>query len=483
MPNTLFNKPSVSAPLHSHTLLWLVAIGFFMQMLNGTIVNTALPGIAQELGKSPLRMQWVLVSYMLVNALLIPCSGWLADHFGTRRVFASAITLFIIGSMICAAAPSITILILGRIVQGAGAAVMVPVGRLAVLRSYPKEHFLRALNFVMIPGLIGQVIGPTLGGWLVQSLSWHWVFLVNVPVGVIGVIATLKAMPDLRAPERDPFDFSGYLFLAVAMVTFSLSLDGFASLGLQRAVVLLLLIAGITTMVSYWLHAQRVQYPLFTPALFKVLSFKIGILGNLFARIGSSSMPFMLPLLMQVGMGFGPAKAGMMMLPVAIAAIFAKQIATPLIGRFGYRTVLIANTLILGGIIALFALMPQDPPLITLLVLLACFGAVNSLQFTAMNTVTLKDLESDTASSGNTMLSMTQMIASSLGISVASAVLQAFNDMLAGSETTGVYAIGAFRLSFITIGAMTCLAALIFWQLNRDGRGAPGAHSRKQASS
>ncbi|CAK7017153.1 multidrug transporter subunit MdtD [Saezia sanguinis] len=455
------------------TLLWLVAIGFFMQTLDSTIVNTALPSIAKDLNESPLHMQWVLVSYMLTNAMIIPASGWLADRFGTRKIFSIAIVLFIIGSAICAFSPNLSVLVGGRVVQGCGAAMLMPVGRLAVLRTFPKDRFLKAMSFVTIPGLIGQVIGPTLGGWLAEMLSWHWVFLINLPIGIAGVVATWHAMPDKRAPAVDPFDITGYLYLAVAMVAISLSLDGFSSLGLERALVVLLLVLGLAACAIYWLHAQRAAHPLFNRSLFKVNSFKVGILGNIFARIGTGSMPFMLPLFMQTQLDYSPAQAGMMMLPVAFAAIFAKRMATSLIGNFGYRWVLTGNTLLLGAMIASFALMSREQPLILSLLLLACFGAANSLQFTAMNTVTLKDLDGTTASSGNTMLSMTQMLSMSLGVSIASTILQAFNDMLTHSLVKDA-SLTAFHLSFVLIGVMSCIASLIFWHLPADRR--PKAH-------
>lgn len=461
---------SASAPVASQppkTLLWLVAIGFFMQTLDGTIVNTALPGMAVSLGESPLQLQWVVIAYMLTMAMVIPASGWLADRFGTRRIFFSAIVLFVIGSTLCAASHDLNLLVGGRIIQGIGGAMLLPVGRLAVLRSYPKDQFLRAMSFVMIPGLIGPLVGPTLGGWLVEYASWHWIFLINIPVGIVGAIATWAAMPDKR-PEGGigSFDLPGYAMLAISMVALSLSLDGFASLGIGRATVVVLLIIGLATTTAYWLHAQRSVAPLFPPSLFRIGSFRVGILGNVFARIGSGSMPFLIPLLMQVALGYSPSEAGMLMLPVAIAAIFAKRIATGLIVRFGFRRVLTANTVFLGILIASFSLTAPEQPLVLRMLQLALFGAINSLQFTAMNTVTLKDLGTHQASSGNTMLSMTQMLSMSLGVSVASAVLGAFTEIFSHAHDGNTLA--AFHASFACIGIMTSAAAWIFWQLADD---------------
>lgn len=200
-------------------LLWLVSIGFFMQTLDGTIVNTTLPAMARSFGESPLRMQSVVVAYSLTMAMLIPASGWLADRFGTRRVYMLAIALFVVGSVTCAAAQSLNQLVAARVLQGLGGALLLPVGRLAVLRAFPRDRFLHAMSVIAIPGLVGPLIGPTLGGWLTQVASWHWVFLINIPVGLLGLAATLRYMPDITQPAPKRFDLTGYLYLAFGMVS------------------------------------------------------------------------------------------------------------------------------------------------------------------------------------------------------------------------------------------------------------------------
>ena len=232
-------------------LLWLVAVGFFMQTLDATIVNTALPAMAQSLGESPLRMQSVVVAYSLAMAMLIPASGWVADRFGARRVYFLAIVFFVAGSVFCALSHSLTQLVAARVVQGLGGALLLPVGRLVVLRTFPREKFLQAMSFVAIPGLIGPLIGPTLGGWLVEVASWHWIFLINVPVGLLGCAATMRYMPGVAAPTVARFDLAGYLMLAFGMVALSLALDGLASLGLRQASVLVLMIFGLASLVAY----------------------------------------------------------------------------------------------------------------------------------------------------------------------------------------------------------------------------------------
>jgi EmrB/QacA subfamily drug resistance transporter len=442
-----------------------VATGFFMQTLDTTIVNTALPAMAHSLGERPLRMQSVVIAYALTMAMLIPASGWVADRYGIRRAFMTAIVLFVIGSALCAASRTLVQLTASRVVQGAGGAMLLPVGRLAVLRAFPRERLLQAMSVVAIPGLVGPLIGPTLGGWLVEIASWHWIFLINIPIGLAGCAATALYMPEDRMAEVPRFDLGGYGLLALGMVATSFALDGLSELGFQHATVLILLIFGLVSLVAYWLRAAQQPHPLFPPKIFETPTFSIGLLGNLFARLGSSSMPFLVPLLLQVSLGYTPFHAGMLMLPTSAAAMFSKQLVTPLITRVGYRRMLVVNTILVGAMMASFALISPTQPLWLMIVQLAIFGGVNSLQFTAMNTVTLIDLKGVEASSGNSLLSMVQMLCMSLGVAAAGGLLATFvNAYGHGHELT------AFHYTFICVGLMTAASAWIFWQLSSDVR-------------
>jgi EmrB/QacA subfamily drug resistance transporter len=444
-------------------LLWLVAVGFFMQTLDATIVNTALPAMAQSLGESPLRMQSVVIAYTLAMAMLIPATGWIADRFGTRRIYLIALSLFTVGSLFCAWSPTLNYLVASRVIQGIGGAMLLPVGRLAVLRAFPREQFLAAMSVVTIPGLVGPLIGPAVGGSLVEYASWHWIFLINIPVGIAGCIATMRFMPDSRPQATVPFDVAGYALLSASMVAISLSLEGLSELGMRRAVVSVLLIIGLVCLAAYWLRAAHRPDPLFPLELFKVETFSVGLLGNLFARIGSGCMPFLIPLLLQIALGYTPFEAGLMMIPVAAAAIMVKRFATPLIRHTGYRNVLIVNTVLVGLTICSFALVAPQQPFWMRVVQLAVLGAVNSMQYTAMNTLTLKDLEGVLASSGNSLLSMVMMLSISLGVAAAGALLATFAALINGSG--GARPLAAFHATFVSMGLITAASAAIFWQL------------------
>ena len=452
--------PTSRPPRSLRPLLWLVAMAIFMQALDTTIVNTALPAIARSLQRSPLQMQAVIFSYSLAMAIVIPASGWLADRFGTRRVFLTAIAGFTAGSLCCALATDVTSLVAARILQGVGGACLLPVGRLAVLRAVPREQFLGAMSFIAIPAMIGPLMGPTLGGWLVGIADWHWIFLINLPIGVVGFCAALKILPDHQGGRAPRFDLPGYLLLAAGMVALALSLDGLSDGGLPGVAVLLLAIGGLGAILGYWLHAAQVPAPLFPLSLFQVPSFRIGIAGNLFARVGSGAMPMLMPLLLQLHAGLDPMHAGLMMIPMTLAGMASKQVVVPLVTRFGYRTVLVVNTVLVGLAMASFALFDPAASLIVQVLHIAAFGAVNALQFSAMNTITLRGLDDARASAGNSLLSMVMMLANGFGVAVAGSLLAAFSRHQGGVAD-------ALQWTFVCVGAVTAVTALLFAQLDR----------------
>ncbi|PZQ36908.1 MAG: MFS transporter, partial [Ectopseudomonas oleovorans] len=432
-------------PRTARLLPWIVAIAFFMQTLDGTILNTALPAMAGDLNEDPLRMQSVVIAYMLTVALLIPASGWVADRFGTRRIFFGAIALFSLGSLLCALSESLSMLIGARVIQGLGGALMMPVGRLVVLRAYPRSELVRIMSFITLPGLLGPLIGPSLGGWLVEVASWHWIFLINLPVGLLGCWAVWRHMPDLRGPERSRFDSVGFLLFGAAMLLITVALEGLGELHLPTMRVVLLLLGGMACLAAYWLRAGRIEQPLFAPSPFHTRSFAVGIIGNLFARLGSGALPFLTPLLLQLAMGYSPAQAGMSLIPLALAAMAAKPLARPLIERLGYRNILTSNTLLLGALIASLALVDAQTSTLQLIIQLSLIGACNSLQFTAMNTVTLIDLDDREASSGNSLLSVVVQLAMGLGVASAAALLSGFSRELGDSG----HVLEAFQATYL----------------------------------
>jgi EmrB/QacA subfamily drug resistance transporter len=452
-------------------LLWIVAAGFFMQTLDTTIVNTALPSMAVSLHENALAMRPVVVAYSLTMAMITPASGWLADRFGTRRVYFTAILLFVLGSLLCAGSNSLHELVMARVLQGVGGSMLLPIGRLAVLRSVPSEQYISALAFISVAGQIGPVFGPVMGGLFVQTITWHWIFLINVPIGVVGLLAVRRYLPVGTTFKAAPFDFIGCGLLSLCMLAFSLALD--VPTQTHRALWSAgLFVLSVLSALGYVAYAKRREYPLFRLELFREANFRVGLIGNLVCRIGCSAMPFLLPLLMQLQLGYTPLHAGLMMLPTALGGTLSKSWVAPLIKRVGYGQFLLVNTVAVGALIVSFALMSPSWPLAVSIAQLALFGATNSMQFAAMNGVTLEGVPREDAGSANSLFSMVQMLAIGLGVTIGGSLVSVFAGHL-GSTALG------FRWTFVCVGTITLLSAMVFRRLDvarfRAGRPAASA--------
>ncbi|BFI61489.1 putative multidrug resistance protein MdtD [Yersinia pseudotuberculosis] len=445
--------------------LWIVAFGFFMQTLDTTIVNTALPSIAASLGENPLRMQSVIVSYVLTVAVMLPASGWLADRIGVKWVFFSAIILFTFGSLMCAQSATLNELILSRVLQGVGGAMMVPVGRLTVMKIVPREQYMAAMAFVTLPGQIGPLVGPALGGFLVEFASWHWIFLINLPVGVSGALATLLLMPNHKMSTRR-FDISGFIMLAIGMATLTLALDGHTGLGLSPLAIAGLILCGVIALGSYWWHALGNRFALFSLHLFKNKIYTLGLVGSMSARIGSGMLPFMTPIFLQIGLGFSPFHAGLMMIPMIIGSMGMKRIIVQVVNRFGYRRVLVNATLLLAVVSLSLPLVAIMGWTLLMPVVLFFQGMLNALRFSTMNTLTLKTLPDRLASSGNSLLSMAMQLSMSIGVSTAGILLGTFAHHQVATNTPTTHS--AFLYSYLCMAIIIALPALIFNRVPPD---------------
>lgn len=451
----------------SPKLPWLAAIAMFMQSLDSTILNTALPTIAKDLHHSPLSMQGVVISYALTLALLIPMSGWLSDKYGTKRIFSVAVFLFTLGSFACAQSNTFTQLVCSRILQAVGGSMMVPVSRLALIYAYPKDKLLSVINFVTMPALVGPLVGPLLGGWLVDVANWHWIFLINIPIGIIGLIFTQYVMPNFtRLGKR--FDFIGFVLFSMALISLSLTLE-LGSEGSSvnwKSLIVTLLVAALFG-ILYVLYAKRVNNPIIDLRLLRIRTLRIGIIGNLCTRLGVGSVPFLLPQMLQIAFLHTSTQSGMVMMASALATIVAKSQVVPLVKRFGYKTVLISNTIILAIVIAMFALPNKTTPLLLLVPILVVYGTVNSIQMSSMNTISLADLTPEVASNGNSMVTITQQLSMSFGVSVGAMILRTFESIewISNGDIER-----SFKFTFITLGVITLLSATVFTKL-RAGDG------------
>jgi EmrB/QacA subfamily drug resistance transporter len=447
-------------------LPWVVASALFMEQLDSTIVNTGIPAIASSLQVTPLSLKAVVTSYILSLAVCIPVSGWLAERYGSRRVFIGAVVLFTVSSIACGLAVSSPMLVAARVPQGIAAAMMMPVGRIALVRTFAKGELLRAMNFVIIPALLGPLLGPTVGGLIVHWLSWRQLFFVNVPVGLAAIWFGHRYMPDYRSDERRPLDWAGLLLFGGGAALLSWLLEVFGEHALGAVEVLVPLAVSLALLGAYGWHALRVPHPLLRLQLFRTRTFRVAVLGGFVTRLGIGGMPLMLPLLLQLGLGFPAWQAGLLMMPAALAAMAMKVISAFMLRRWGYRRVLVVNTLLVGCAIATYALVDRTTPVAVLIALGFTTGFFNSLQFSSMNSMAYADIGEADAAMASTIASTMQQMSLSFGLAGASLVAAWF---LGGRAQTDPAAITpALHHAFLTLAALTWLSSLAFRTLRPE---------------
>jgi EmrB/QacA subfamily drug resistance transporter len=439
----------------------ILATSIFMQMLDSTILNTSITAIARDLHESPLEMQNAIISYVLTLALFMPVSGFLSDKFGTRKVFIFALFLFSLGSLFCALSQSLTHLVFARVVQGIGGSLMTPVGKLALIKTFPKNELLKAMNFSIIPALIGPVLGPLVGGYMVDYLSWHWIFLINIPFGIIGILLSLRFMPDYKSPIID-FDLKGFLIFAAASLLLSISLELFGNT-VRLSPVLVLLMSGFLMLYWYYRHAVKDNNPLFPLNLFQVRTFRVGIIGNLATRLGYSSIPLLLPMMIQIAYRQSALTSGWIVAPMALTAIFGKSFVIKILNNFGYRKTLMFNTFIIGILICALAIPTIHTSIYWYIPILAVLGFFNSIQFTSMNSISIADLRNYHTSSGNSLVSVNQQLAIGFGIALGLLVLKLFQ-----GDVKLIH--NEIRYTFLVVGSLTILSGFVFRRLHfKDG--------------
>jgi len=455
-------------------LPWLVAVAFFMQALDTTILNTAVPGIAHALGVAPLSMKAVLASYTLSLAVFIPVSGWMANRFGTRRVFSGAIGIFTAGSLLCGLSRNIHLLVAFRILQGCGGAMMVPVGRLTLVRAFGKSELVRVMSFVAVPGLVGPMLGPLAGGLITGYAHWSVIFFLNVPIGIAGLYLIERHLPDYREAQTPPLDLTGLVLFSSGIALLSYVLEVFGEHRLASAAIAALLASSLVLLAAYGLHASRTLYPLLNLVLFRIRTFRAAVSGGFFTRISISGIPFLLPLLYQVGLGYTPVESGLLMMPQAIAAMSLKMTMPRILARFGYRAVLVSNTAMLGVLILLFATIGAATPLWLLGTQLFAFGFFSSLQYTSMNTLVYADVSGAAASDASTIASTGQQLSLSFAVAVASLVTALF--LPDRFHTSSAEMIHGIHEAFVALGIATIISTLSFAGLRRDDGSAVSRH-------
>jgi EmrB/QacA subfamily drug resistance transporter len=450
-------------------LPWLVGVALFMESLDTTILNTAVPAVASALHVAPLSMKAVLASYTLSLAIFIPISGWTADRFGTRKVFSSAIALFTLGSCFCGMSSNIHMLVTCRILQGMGGAMMVPVGRLTLVRAFPKSELIRAMSFVSIPALIAPMLGPIAGGLIVAYLHWRFIFFLNVPIGLLGLLLVHLHLPDYREENTHPLDYVGLILFGSGIALLSYVLEIFGEHTLSTGEISGLLALSLILLAGYIIHGKEIAYPLLRLTLLKIRTFRVAVLGSLVTRIGIGGVPFLLPLLYQIGLGYAPVQSGLLIMPQALGALSVKAVMRPALRMFGYKTVLLANTIAIGILLAAFARIGKETPAALIVLLQFCYGWFTSLQYTCMNTLVYADTDEEEASSASSIASTMQQLSISFGVALAGMMSALFLSNSAASMSHQV--IRGIHDAFMTLGGLTVISALVFAGLRASDGG------------
>ncbi|MBS0461811.1 MAG: MFS transporter [Proteobacteria bacterium] len=441
----------------------IVACALFIENMDSTAIATSLPMMARDLGTDPIALKLALTAYLLALAVFIPVSGWIADRFGARRTFMAAIGVFLLGSLACAACNSLETLVAARFVQGMGGALMVPVGRLVLLRAIPKSELVAAWSWLAIPALVAPVLGPPLGGFITTYFHWRWIFGINLPMGLLGIELARRYIPDVREDVK-PLDWRGF---ALSGFGLALAMFGFSTLGrhlVSLPVALTCLLLGLAASIGYVVHARRHPHPLLDLRLFRLPTFRAGVLGGGVFRVGIGAIPFLLPLMLQLGFGLDPLHSGLLTFASAIGAIGMKTIATRVLKRLGFRDVLRFNALVCAAMLAGYGLFRSSTPHALIVGTLIVAGCFRSLQFTSLNAISFAEVEPAHMSQATSLSGMMQQFSLSLGVAVAGYALQLVGWVTGHAPT----AAASFGPAFVIVGALSGVSAWWMWRLPVD---------------
>lgn len=453
----------------------IIACALFMENLDSTVLSTSLPAIARDLGEDPIALKLAVTSYLLSLAIFIPASGWVADHFGARLIFRLAIGIFVTGSILCGLATGIEGLVFGRVVQGMGGAMMVPVGRLVILRSIAKAELVGALAWLTVPALIGPIVGPLIGGFITTYISWRWIFWINVPIGVLGVYLATRFLPDVRAADPGPFDGRGFALLGTGL---SLAVVGSTSFGLgyfPRSWNVAMLVAGIGLLALYVWHALGRERPILDLRLLKIVTFRSSILGGSLFRIGVGATPFLLPLMLQYGFGLTAFQSGMLTFIAGVGALAMKISAQPILRTLGFRTALIGNSIVASIFVAVPAFFTEVTPVQAMMAALLVGGFFRSLQFTAINALAYADIDQDRMSRATSFTSVAQQLSISLGVSIGAFVLEGVR--LARGDASILTE--DFPTAFFVVAGISLMSVVFFLRLPPSAGEEMSGHRRR----
>jgi EmrB/QacA subfamily drug resistance transporter len=439
----------------------VIAGAFFMDGLDSSIISTSLPQMAASFHVSPPQMSAAITSYLISLAIFIPISGWIADRFGARSVFCAAIGFFTMGSVLCGLSESLTALVISRIVQGFGGAMMTPVGRLILTRTFPKNQLMRAMSYYMLPGMLGPTMGPLVGGFITTNFSWHWNFFINVPLGALGIALALRFIPLIRMPRPPIFDIRGFLIIAAGLGTAQFAIENLGRHTLEPVTEAGLLALAAATLVAYGAYALRRPSPVLELRMFKQRTFAIAVLAGSVLRAGIATVPFLLPLLLQVGFGLDPFHSGLLTFLNTAGSMSMRAGVAHLVRRYGFRRVFLAGAMVTAAMMAGFASFAMSTPHVLIAAYLFCFGVLRSAQMIGMGTLAYSDVRHEDMSKATSIFALCQRLSQSLGVGISASLLAA----LSGA---GAITIGDFRIVFVSVALLMASSALGFRRLKAE---------------
>jgi EmrB/QacA subfamily drug resistance transporter len=467
--------PGPETGVRVRTIALVVASALFMENIDSTILATALPTIAADLNVNPLSLKLALTSYLVSLAIFIPPSGWVADRYGARRVFAAAVLVFLAGSLACTLATSLSGFVVARFLQGMGGAMMVPVGRLIVARSTPKKDFVGAMAWLTTPALLGPVLGPLVGGVIVTHYPWQWIFLINLPVGLLCLGLALALLPREAPRDVGPFDLRGFVLSGLALAALMLgSMEVTEMQGLSPTMLGLLALGGVMAVLTVR-HCNRVADPILDFSLLRIVTYRTSVLGGTLFRVGIGAIPFLLPLMLQLGFGLSAIESGALTFVAALGALFMKPVNAAILRRHGFRRVLVANGVLAVGSLAVIGLFRPDTPHWVIYAVLFLGGCLRSIQFTSLNAIAFADLTPEQMSRATSLSSAAQQVSLGLGVTLGATAVAAAMSLRGG--TTPVAA--DFPPAFLVVAAVSLVSLLAFRALPADaGAGMSGRPSR-----
>jgi len=458
--------PPPTTPLAARLTSLAVASALMMEFIDSTSLSTALPTLAKAFDADPVHLKLALTSYILALAVFVPISGWASERFGARRVFLAAMAVFLTGSVLCGFSTSLPQLVAFRILQGMGGAMMTPVARLIVVGSTPREQLIKAMGWFTMPALIGPLIGPPLAGFVLAVADWPWIFWLNVPVGLLGMAAVMKLVPDLSSPDPGRFDWSGFGLSAIA-ITGLVGVAETAGLGLVPLPLQLgLLLLAVGCGLAYLHLARHKVRPILDLSLLRYPTFRASVLGGSFVRLGIGATPFLMPLLLQVALGWSPLQAGSVTLAGGLGVLCARPVAIVVLRRIGFRASLILFVILSAALTAIPALFSAGTPIPLIMVLLFLTGFCRSNQFIAANTIAYADIPNEKVAAASTLSAVTQQVGLALGVSFGGLMLGLTRGLGTNGASETALRPDAFALPFLAIGLVTLMAAPVYLALD-----------------